>query len=385
MASEIDQKTSFSKKNVAHTIRARRRIASRSRKAAVVSRKSSAMARAMKRKKAAAAAELRRQRWRPEKREPGIVRRGRPRPDWTVAKVQQALIDGCLMLRSRAISGLKRWTLPDGIITQIEAMFGYPGTQPNALASNMTTRLAVGRRWVIEAVGMQRRHPEWSFFMVTIFDDRIRTSERETRIDLSAFVKNIRNLLNYAGIKDWLGTIEFQAYNNGKRGLGGDLSPHGHILFWLPFGMTKQMRQRLEGTRRFSSLSGAPTVMVTERANTSGQIAHWASYIFKAPERAANVRTLQSKQGVGDSRDAFLRPIYAIRLMEVLSQMTLDQLIIAGGDGRTYRKRIDEIIRRRSVYSRSWPLRPEDARNVWAVARVIAKKTNRTPVRFGAS
>ena len=142
------------------------------------------------------------------------------------------------------------------------------------------------------------------------------------------------------------------------------------------------MRELLEGSGAFVSLSGAPTVVVTGRLSTRGQIAHWAQYIFKAPERAANMMASRTKLDTYVSRDAFLRPIYAIRLMEIFSQLTLQQLIFAGGSGLDHRSKLINVIERRSVYRQGWPMRPADAATVWDRARHQANKTNRPPVRF---
>lgn len=328
--------------------------------------------------------ELARQNWRPE---PGRSKRKviRNRVNWTVNMVLRNLTDGCWMMRSRALGGLRHWKLDSAMIKQFEAIFGYngPGIVQNGLASNMTTRRAVAERWIRDAVAMVEEHPGRHFYMATFVDDRIRTRELDTEIRLRAFVKTVRNVLAYAGIIDWLGCTELKGFVNWKAGEGRTIAPHFHALFWTDEPLTAKARERLIATKRFETFASADSVVVTERLASPGQIAHWASYIFEAPERGGNEMASYVKPDENVARDAFLEPIFALRIMEVLSQMSLTSMIHAGGEGCRYREDLVSVINNRSKHSRSgWPLRPQDTGAIWARARDLANKASRKPVRF---
>ena len=127
-----------------------------------------------------------RRKWRPA---PGRskVHRQRALRDWTIEMVDQALLEGCEKLQARAMGHLENWGLDAATLATFEEMFGYKGKLQNGLASNMTTRLAVARRWVIDAVQMLEDHPDRRFYMATFIDDAIRTHEYETVIRLPHF------------------------------------------------------------------------------------------------------------------------------------------------------------------------------------------------------
>lgn len=310
-------------------------------------------------------------------------RQQRRRVAWTVDLAKRMLADTRHAMRSKAKRGIARWAISTQLRSQIHEMFGDLNRIPNRLASNMTFREHVGRWLADEFIAIQKRHLNWRWYSFTFIDDRVRTKDLITKVDLRRFLKNVRRMMSDAGITDWIGVVEFLPYKNWKRGKGRDLAPHIHIAFVTKHRLaSKELEEKLSGSKRCKSLTEAPTVKITLRASTAGDVAQMAAYLFKGPDRAANA--FQMRNGRFTQRDACLRSDQAVRVMEVLSQLHLSELVLSsGGNGKRLRSEILRVIK---VFVRvgehQLSIGRPKAALIWAAARRSAGKDQYGPVEI---
>jgi len=310
-----------------------------------------------------------------------VKRARRERITWTVELAQKFLLNSTEALRELATAGIAHWRIPNEDRNLLHAIFGGDAHVPNALASNMALRINAGHGLINALLEVQRRRPTWRWYSFTFIDGSIRTKDRSTIIDLKRFEKSVRRLMSNAGLKDWVGVIEFLPYKNWEKGKGRDLAPHMHIVLTREKRLARsKLEIKMRSSGRLEAFQEAPTVTITERANTEGDVAHAAQYLLKGPDRAANA--FRGRNGKPTQRDARQRNDQAVRVMEILSQFNLSELIKSSGkSGKKVRSELVAVIRNAARASKAGaPIARSDVSEIWRRARQAAGKAQYDPV-----
>lgn len=284
------------------------------------------------------------------------------------------------MLR-KAARGIKHWRIEDRQRYKLEEFMGLKGPV-NSLASNMSAREVAGIALVQQVLQLYQAEPAMRFYHATFIDDRIRTKDLETCVDVRSFKRSVRAILAKAGVRDWYGVVEIQPYVTWQRGVGRDLAPHLHVLFWEKGKRSaKQLGALMSTSKRLLSFTGSPTVRVTERRG-AGEIAHMAAYLWKAPERGANAFWSRITLNSFRQYDVRMRDDQAVRVIELLSCFDLNELMMSSGKtGKSVLTAVQREIRHQIKCDPDVNHRSRDnVQVIWALARRAAGKTRYRPV-----
>lgn len=186
---------------------------------------------------------------------------------------------------------------------------------------------------------IRKNNPNYDFVWVTIISGEWETSDEITKIDLNSVSGATRRTLS-AIAPDYLSTIETCAFSNARADQGGKLlSPHMHSILWGKDAFAKASEIEAGHADRYVvPFTGASTIVVKKIGLKKADFARLASYCFKAPHKCKNY--YQSRDGEtrnlheGTKTDRYIR---YLRLAQIYSMQTIDNVIFAGGDGAKVR------------------------------------------------
>jgi hypothetical protein len=190
------------------------------------------------------------------------------------------------------------------------------------------------------ALGPANPEPDQPMFLVTLCDRRCCTSHQEREIDVPGFIRLLRR-----GVRglSYLGMLEPAYYVNvcpgthasGKR----TVSWHVHLICWgiSPEGIKKRI-ERLNATAVYLPIGDGLAAAHQKRVNR-GQLADKFRYILKAPRKAYRLYRVERVTPDGEivlrfkQRTSDLRPGERLTLLQLMQDMYLDKLAVAGGQG----------------------------------------------------
>lgn len=187
-------------------------------------------------------------------------------------------------------------------------------------------------------------HPYQPAFLVTLVDKDLVTTADPQEIDLQLIKSNLGGKLR--GL-NYIGMIE-PAYYNSTFDVDGEIvkdlvSWHGHFLVWGIDQKDLAERAKRINTNReavMPCLKAAHQKVIEE-----GQFGYKLWYILKAPRKEYSVgkrKKAHKKTGAArfkhNSRP--IRPGARVKLFHLMKPLYLDQLAMAGGEGKALLKRI---------------------------------------------
>jgi hypothetical protein len=180
--------------------------------------------------------------------------------------------------------------------------------------------------------------PHEQSFFVTLADKLHVTTCQPQRINLQRIKRKLS--ANLRGL-NYIGMIEPGYYNNIYDQSGGQqkdvVSWHGHFLVWDVTG--KELAKHLAGIKsRFTPIS--PNRRAVHKIKIEpDQFGYKLWYMIKAPRREYSIGKRKNGNGKAgaprfkqNSRD--LRPGHRVKLFNLMRDMYLDRLAMAGGVGR---------------------------------------------------
>lgn len=304
------------------------------------------------------------------------------RAEWSAATGREMIVSKTKRFRKLAFKAIERWPIDQRRTRAIQGMLGEGPQAHNDLASNLALRKVAAEAWAAKAEQVAMENPGLTFYLGTIFDDKVRTSDRHTVIGLEPFKKRVRKILAEARIRDWTAIIEFEGETNSVRDVGRPIIPHAHILFWTRDVFHPQITgDALCNSGRLSSSTGAKTVDFTKRAGP-GSVAYTCFYMLKPP-KGANLMASTKAPGTWVRREAELRPDHALRIVEALSHFRLESLMMSGGKGMRFRRdMVAAIIHFRNSSRVSRPITVTDVPGIWQKARERAGRDKYGAVRI---
>lgn len=219
------------------------------------------------------------------------------------------------------------------------------------LASNLATRHYAASQLRFAIRRLRIANPGCRFRHLTLVHNGWRTADRETNVDLESVKRTVGQLLHKSGLEGWVGVVEIQAEAEHKSGKGRDLMPHAHLLIWsrdddFDFGA---LERQLRASKRLEAPLGAATAKITGDDSTPDRGPwRWIWYFFKPPAYAKNPVPKPGKPGQFRYMGATIRDNLAVRLIEVLSRLRLDELIMGSGEGRAIAEQLRKDIREKT-------------------------------------
>jgi hypothetical protein len=189
-------------------------------------------------------------------------------------------------------------------------------------------------------LGSDKLEPDQRIFFVTLCDRRCCTPDDAKDIDVAGFISLLVQGLQ--GLS-YLGMLEPAYYVNvcdGLRIYGKRMvSWHVHLLAW---GETREeMKKRIERLNREFLLPIADGLAAGhQKCISKGKLASKIAYILKAPQNG--YRVFKGKRVIGDGqviscfiqKKCTLRPGERLVLFQLMKDMRLDELTVAGARGR---------------------------------------------------
>ena len=196
-------------------------------------------------------------------------------------------------------------------------------------------------------LGPANPEPDQRIFMLTLCDRRCCTSHQEKNIPIARFIRILRRDLR--GLS-YLGMIEPAYYVNVCKGAHVHskrmMSWHVHLLAW---GESKSaIRSRIEGLNKDGILLPIADGLAAahQKRISKGKLADKVCYIMKAPKKAYRVFKYEQITPDGEILLRFrqkkddLRPGERLTLFRLMTDMNLDHLALAGGEGAEILRRV---------------------------------------------
>lgn len=232
---------------------------------------------------------------------------------------------------------IERANIPPGLERKLSGIVGLGKGISNCLASNLALRSKLTSRAIELFSAMQADLPHRRFFLTTLISDDWLTYDRNTQVFLGRMQATIRPVMALGQFDGWFGNIELQTMAETVAPFGRILMPHAHAVSWSddPAFDAEEAENRMGSSKRLFSHLGAKTVDVSTRHDTGA--ANLVAYILKAPSVAKYRFPHQGSPSGFYLRPTALKPMSAVRLLEVLSGIYLDELMLSGGDGSAIR------------------------------------------------
>jgi hypothetical protein len=187
-------------------------------------------------------------------------------------------------------------------------------------------------------------YPDQPVFFVTLADESHLTSDIPQLVNIQGYRSKLANALN--GLS-YIGMIEpgyFHAiYDRSDNKRKNVISWHGHVLVW---GLRQEdLAQQLKRTRRLITPIMPGLRAVHQKRIELGQFGYKLWYMTKSPRCEYSIgkrRKPDKKSGKTrykqNSRN--IRPGIRLKLFHIMRDIYLDQLALAGGDGRELLRKI---------------------------------------------
>lgn len=265
--------------------------------------------------------------------------------------------------RQKERQAINHWKLKGPQKRKLNALIGKVPCD-DLITSNKAVRAQLSELLTREIDKLYERGVR-HFIFVTFTSAEWLTRHDKTVVPVGEIRGQIERFMADKGF-NWIGMVELDICNNWPSGGNGlAVMPHAHIIAWsdrrvYPNVLAKSWSE--EGA--FTSLLGCPTIVVRTISKYAG-LMHCCYYTtkpvnvlksFKICEKSGNLERIYSVEHAA-------RPYLILRLSEILSHMTIADLLIGGGEGAKTMRRILRALR-------SWQNCQKSQRSVAGVARI---------------
>lgn len=216
-------------------------------------------------------------------------------------------------------------------------LIGKGRISDSMLASDIILRRKAGAFFGRKLSHMSQERADLQFYFWTFTHDIGNTSDREPVIELKALRKLIDSLLAKEKL-NMLYVIEVQGLgNHSYSGEGRLIMLHAHGVQWTdqPFDLDAMVR-RWNGNGKWVNQINATPIHIKPIGPALADLRRVANYMFKPPfdvkmaeQRLGGLRLKASSKGY--------RPEFAARMLELLCQLELLELVRHAGDGKSLR------------------------------------------------
>lgn len=269
----------------------------------------------------------------------------------------------CQIAHERELQAVQTWGLTTSQGRLLERCIGFAPSD-KLLASNKLVRIEtayalaqiLGDLW-----NPERRH----FYWITLAHDDWNTRHDATVIDLEDIESRVMKVTQSLGL-NWIGMIEADIFNNYPlKGRGLWVTPHVHILAWgdAPAPAT-QIRRRLDGSHLEASLL---KVIDVKPVKTRRALMHLCSYMAKPNHQCKSVGAFNPITGKQKtySVEHSVRPGLTLRLAEILSRVTIGDLVLVSGTGRRVKDQLLQSLQHNKATSGSTRAVVDNVDGIW--------------------
>ena len=270
----------------------------------------------------------------------------------SVEEVRQWLIDQQAAFNGKVSRGLESRVVSSGTRSGAEAILNESGATSVFTLTNdhlMLEAFDILQRQLHGFIGAM---PDVELAFVTIISGDGGTSLNRPIIALSESQARVRGTLakmapNYFAMTE-LGFFNSITHVNGGR----HLQRHEHALVWGPGVVQKAREFAIKHSRLYTpNVTGADVIDVQRAWDTTEvNLARLAGYILKAPAKAMNwCPPRDGKRGFLNHSEAGDRYINHLRLAQLRSMLTFEDMAFGSRQGLSIRKAIVDLTRKRAI------------------------------------
>ena len=273
------------------------------------------------------------------------------------------------MSRNKCDKSIAKRVLKDSTRLTIAILLDGTATDIPLLVSHQV--LALSWETVHRAVyAVTKDDPEIEFAFVTFIAGDGGTSTDAPFIELNQSQDKVVRVLR-AISKDFIGVTELAMFNSHGHSDGGrHLQRHEHALIW-GHGVVAKARQ--VAYRRMAdflpNITGAPQIDVRKVGRSEINLARICAYLFKSPHKCMNWNPPKDgKMGHMNQSEKGDRLIRYLRMAQIRSMMTVEDIVFSGGQGIAIRSALIKLLRETShslVPIQGRPLHPDEIARFW--------------------
>ena len=222
--------------------------------------------------------------------------------------------------------------------------------------------------------------------LVTFISGDWATSHSKPVIELQQSQKLMQSTLR-AMAPNYFGVTELALFNSHPHPDGGQIvQVHGHALIWGVNILSNAQKVAAKHMGRFTAnFTNAPQIDVRRVRTDAVNLARVSAYLFKPPHRAMTwCPPRDGKKGHMHQSEKGDRAIRYLRLAEIRSLLTFEDICFASGEGQTIKSGLTKLLRATSEADAGGdrrPMHPDAIASFWAgVAKALGKIDWEVPV-----
>jgi hypothetical protein len=286
---------------------------------------------------------------------------------------------------AKCTKGIAKRKLADNTRVTIAALLDGSATNIPILTNNKM--LALSWETCHRAIWASTKDvPDIEFALVTFIPGDGGTSLNQLFIERHHSRDAILKVLRAMG-KDFIGTTELAMFNSHGHPDGGrHVQRHEHALIWGKGVVAKAQEVALRRMQEFSpNITGAPQIDVRRVAKDEVNLARVCAYLFKSPHKCMNWNPPKDgKPGHMNQSENGDRMIRYLRMAQMRSMMTVEDIMFAGGAGVTIRGDLIRLLRQTchsDVPVQNRLLHPDEIGTFWAeVNKELKRPEWRVPI-----
>jgi hypothetical protein len=247
---------------------------------------------------------------------------------------------------NKCTAAIRKRKIADDTRMKIAALLNGSATNIPVLTNHKV--LAISCETTHRAVyAMTKDDPDIEFALVTFISGDGGTSLNRPFIELhhsrDRVVRVVRSMA-----KDFIGVTELAMFNSHRHPDGGrHLQRHEHVMIWGKGVVAKAQEVAARRMKDFPpNITGAPQIDVRSVTRTELNLFRVWAYMFKSPHKCMNWNpSKDGKQGHMNQSEKGDRMIRYLRLAQIRSMMTIEDVMFAGGAGIGIRSELIKLLR----------------------------------------
>jgi hypothetical protein len=285
----------------------------------------------------------------------------------------------------KSLKGISKRKLADDTQTTISAILDGSATDIPVLTNNRMLLLAwqdVRRKLLALLVD----DADIEFALVTYISGDGGTSLNAPLIELHHSRSKVLSVTRSMA-RNFLGVTELAMFNSHRHPDGGrHLQRHEHVLIWGIDILDKAKDVARRRMKEFPpNITDAPQIDVRRVPSDEVNLARICAYLFKAPHKSMNWNPPKgSKNGHMNQSEKGDRNIRYLRMAQIRSSMTIEDVLFAGGQGIAIRSELIKLLRQTcssEAPSQKRLLHPDEIVAFWAeVNKALNRPEWRVPI-----
>lgn len=264
----------------------------------------------------------------------------------TLDEVKQEHLVWNGLTRGKCEKALDRRKIQDSARTIITSILDGVATNVPVLTSHKALTLSweTVQRLIVSG---NKDNPDIEYALVTFIEGVGGTSSDAPFIELCHSRDRVVRVTRSMA-KDFIGVTELAMFNSHGHPDGGrHIQRHEHVLIWGHGIVSKAQQVAQRRMQEFSpNITGAPQIDVRRVSADEVNLARICAYLFKSPHKCMNWNPpSDGKNGHMNQSEKGDRMIRYLRMAQIRSMMTVEDVVFAGGAGVGVRGQLFKLLR----------------------------------------